>query len=477
MSLRWKLTALMTAVMVVSTVLVGTISYQSVQSRLMTEIDRSLVEATNRFFDRPNASVRFGPRGRVVVTVPERPLGIEQFVVQVADGQGQILAASENVTLPVFKLDQWSSTDQAVIQNLQSSQGELYRVRAVIVELGPSTVAIVQLGRDLAETTNILDDLQLRILTIGASIALLAAIAGWVIATGMTSRLRRLSGVAEEIASTTRLDFDVPIDGSDEVGRLGRSFRGMLQALARSKEQQQQLVQDAGHELRTPLTSLRMNVDVLRRHGDLTDEMRLQVLDDLNRDVEDLAQLVEEVLSLAVDPMTNPMSSSSEPVDLAVLLSDLVDRTQRRSGRTINFSFIHNDRDSQPHPIVMGQRVLIERAVANLLDNALKFDAGASPIDVSLKVTAEAGRDAGLHKGPDVGVITVRDRGLGIPPDELEAVFQRFHRSVKARALPGSGLGLAIVAEIARLHQGSYFARNHPDGGAEVGISFPLASS
>ena len=113
----------------------------------------------------------------------------------------------------------------------------------------------------------------------------------------------------------------------------------------------------------------------------------------------------------------------------------------------------------------MGQRIMIERAVANLVDNALKFDAGDSAIDVSLAVS------------PNSATVIVRDRGSGIPADELEAVFERFHRSVEARALPGSGLGLAIVAEVARLHQGSYFARNHPDGGAEVGISFPLASS
>ncbi|MFM7871737.1 MAG: hypothetical protein ACKPBG_08660, partial [Actinomycetota bacterium] len=91
MSLRWKLTIVMSAVMVTSAASIGFISYGSVESRLLTEIDRSLVEATTRFLDRPNPSVRFGPRGRVVVTVPERPLGIEQFVVQVSDRDGNVL--------------------------------------------------------------------------------------------------------------------------------------------------------------------------------------------------------------------------------------------------------------------------------------------------------------------------------------------------------------------------------------------------
>ena len=466
MSLRSKLAGLIFAVIVISVVLVGAVSFQSVETRLITEIDRSLVQATDRFLDRPNASVRFGPRGRVIVSIPERPLGIEQYVVQVSNEEGQIIAASADVELPTFDLARWSGTDRAVIETVQSIQGQLYRVRAVVVEIGPSVVAIVQLGRDLAETNNVLDALQRRILVVGAIVAILAAIAGWLIATGMTSRLRRFSTVAEEIASTTRLDLEVPVQGSDEVGRLGRSFRDMLRALARSKDQQQQLIQDAGHELRTPLTSLRMNLDVLRRHEGLAEDMRLQVLDDLNRDVQDLTLLVEEVLTLAADPGGNQSGSVTESFDLHAVVGDVVDRIKRRSGRTINYVRITSVGageaiDSNRPTEVCGQRLQIERAITNLLDNAVKFDAFDSAIDVTL----------------DGGTVTVRDRGPGIPPGEMKLIFERFHRSIASRSLPGSGLGLAIVADVARRHSGSYFARNHPEGGAEVGMTLPLANA
>lgn len=481
MSLRWKLTLIMSAVMVVSSALIGFISYHSVESRLLTEIDRSLVEATARFLDRPNPSVRFGPRGRVVVTVPERPLGIEQFVVQVSDRQGNVLAATDGVELPAADTaaivvpdesaetgpgepgaDESALADSGtgVVETVSSTSGHSYRVRTVAVDIGASGVVIVQVGRDLAETRNVLDDLQHRILIIGASIALLAALAGWFVASGTTSRLRRLSSTAEEIASTTRLDIDVPVAGADEVGRLGRSFHDMLKALSRSKEQQQRLVQDAGHELRTPLTSLRMNVDVLRRHDDMTVDLRSQVLDDLNRDAEELAQLVDEILTLAVESTSPPMSVPPEPIDMVGLVRDVAERMQRRSGRHIDVTV----RNGVDEPVVTGQRALIERAVTNLLDNAVKFDGSGDRIDIDLAVGAGAVS------------VTVRDRGPGIPRGEADLIFERFHRSDEARTLPGSGLGLSIVADVAGLHGGTYFARNHAEGGAEVGFSLPLAA-
>ena len=125
---------------------------------------------------------------------------------------------------------------------------------------------------------------------------------GWFIALTVTRRLERLALVAGEVASTGRLDVDVPVDGRDETGRLGRAFSGMLDALHRSKREQQQLVQDAGHELRTPLTSLRTNVSVLRRRFDnLPADAREQLLNDLDSETRELTDLVNELVELATE--------------------------------------------------------------------------------------------------------------------------------------------------------------------------------
>jgi len=110
--------------------------------------------------------------------------------------------------------------------------------------------------------------------------------------------------------------------------------------------------------------------------------------------------------------------------------------------------------------VVSAQRLLLERAITNLLDNAAKFDQTDQPIELS----ALRGR------------VAVRDHGPGIAPADLGHVFDRFFRAVAARSQPGSGLGLSIVTEVAAAHGGTTFAENHPDGGAVVGFTVPVLS-
>jgi len=296
---------------------------------------------------------------------------------------------------------------------------------------------------------HVLSDLSKRILLVGGIAVGVAAIAGWLFARGLTKSLRTLTSAASEVSTTGRLDIDVNANGRDEVGRLGTAFASMLGALSRSREEQQRLVQDAGHELRTPLTSLRTNVDVLRRHADLPAEMRVRVLDDLDTEVAELSSLVEEVVAVGSG------RTSDEPVRsmrLAEAVEVAAERVGRRTGRVID---VRTD-----DAVVSAQRLLLERAITNLLDNAAKFDQTDQPIELS----ALRGR------------IAVRDHGPGIAPADLDHVFDRFFRAVAARSQPGSGLGLSIVTEIAAAHGGSTFAENHPGGGAVVGFTVAVLS-
>lgn len=456
-SLRWKLAIVLGVISAATAIAVGLVSYHSMHQRLRTEIDRSLVQATDRFLDGPNGVRRIRIGGRVSIVIPERPLGIEQYVVHVASGAGDVIAATPGVTLPVLVAqdDAWSSSgaDGALVRTVTSAEGDRYRVRAVRVALPGERDLVLQLGRDYSETDNVLADLRARILGISAGIVVIAALLGAVIATGVTSRLRRLSRAAETIAETGDLSVDLQVAGNDETSRLARSFKDMVGALRQSRAQQQRLVQDAGHELRTPLTSLRTNIDVLRRHGDLPADMRDQILADLEHDITELGDLVEEIVTVAAHTDAHATDSEVvEPTDLGELVLGVVERFRRRTDRDILADVDHS--------VVLVRQANIERAVSNLLDNALKFDTGTGAIEV---VVAS-------------GTVTVCDRGPGIPSSELELVFGRFHRSDEARSLPGSGLGLSIVADAARVHNGGYFARNRLGGGAEVGFWLPLGS-
>jgi len=446
MSLRWKLMLLLVVIVGGVTTSVGIISYQSTQDRMMTEIDNSLGTATNvllnrRDSDRPGRQNNAGNNNGMIV-IPDRPLGIEQYVVQLTDRNGNILAATTGISLPPMQLSvDKQGIERPVIATLTGADGIQYRVRAEGFSVG-----IVQLGRDLSEVENVLTDLRSRTVLTGVIVALLSAILGWVIAASMTSRLRKLSSAAEHVALTGQFNVDTPSTGRDETAKLARSFKEMLEALSRSKEQQKRLVQDAGHELRTPLTSMRTNLDVMRRHPNMDQSMREQIMIDLERDAGDMAALVEEVVAIAAERHSNELP---EPIEMKSVTQSIVERASRRSGRDI----VVNADDS----IVIANHHMFDRAVSNLIDNALKFDTSSQQIEVT------------IHNGS----LTVSDRGIGIPEDEVQLIFERFHRSAASRSLPGSGLGLSIVADFAHAHDGSVFARNRVGGGSEIGFSLP----
>lgn len=442
MSLRWKVAALLAVIVSIGVAAVSYITYRTTDTRLMEEVDRSLVQATERFLQRPNANRPFRP-GNTVINIPERPLGIEQFVVQVSDRSGDVLASTEGVSLPMTAVDVNDLGEtRPSFESVTTAEGVDYRVRTVAVTLG-----VVQLGRDLTETNSVLADLRARMLIIAIAVAAVAALVGWLTVSGVTRRLRRLSTAVEEVATTGRLDVEAPRSGRDEAGRLGRTFADMLGALSRSREQQQRLVQDAGHELRTPLTSLRTNLDVLRKHTDVDPETRAQLVSDIDRDVSDLQALVEEVVSLAADQHTDELP---QPIVLREHVIAVVERAARRSGRSIDLV--------ADESVCVVRPQLFERAVSNLLDNALKFDTTGGAIDID--VTR--------------GTVTVSDRGPGIEDGQEQVIFERFHRATSARTMPGSGLGLSIVADVARTHGGEVFARRRTGGGAEVGFTLPV---
>jgi two-component system sensor histidine kinase MprB len=308
----------------------------------------------------------------------------------------------------------------------------------------------VQTARSLAENERLLAALRDQIVLAVVAVVAVAAGLAWLVARQVTLRLVRLTGAAEAVARTGRLDVDVPITGKDEAGRLGAAFSAMLGALARSREDQQRLVQDAGHELRTPLTSLRTNLAVLRRADRLTPAQRQDLLDDLDGEARELTGLVNELVELATDRRED---EPLQPVSLAAVADRVADRARRRHGREVHVS--------SDASLVLGRPGALERAVHNLVDNAVKFDAGGS---APIEVVVSAGR------------VEVRDRGPGIAALDRPRVFDRFYRAIDARSRPGSGLGLSIVRAVAEDHGGTVFVAPRDGGGTVIGMQLPTVA-
>jgi len=428
MSLRWRIAIALGVLAALATATVGFTSYFATRTRLYDEIDDSLAQATALVV----APVR---GGRVAPRVPGL---LSQFTVQHVDADGGVVTAGE-VDLPIDDVARdRAATEGPPVLRTVSVDGTPYRIETVSLPRGGA----VQVARDLSETERVLEALRRRTALIGAVVVAVAAVAGWLIAAGVTRSLRRLAGAADEVADTGRLDVSVPIVGDDEVGRLAHAFEEMLVALARARSEQQQLVEDAGHELRTPLTSLRTNAALLGRLDELAPSERERLLDDLRTEVEELVTMTNELVALAVGGLA---AEPDADVDLGEIAERVAAHARRRTGRVVQ---VH----AAP-AIVRGRPLALERAVSNLVDNACKFSE-TGPVEVTVAGTR----------------VEVRDHGPGIPPDVAASLFDRFSRASAARDHPGSGLGLAIVLDTVTAHGGRVFAHDHPDGGAVVGF-------
>jgi two-component system sensor histidine kinase MprB len=260
----------------------------------------------------------------------------------------------------------------------------------------------------------------------------------------------RLTRATEDVSETLDLSHRIDETGGDELGRLAHSFNTMLAALDDSRDAQRQLVADASHELRTPLTSIRANIELLQRAPSLDDDERRAMLRTADAQLRELTILVGDLVDLA-RPTGQPVE---EPQRLRLDL--LVEEVVERSGR--HTSDVDVRVRVQPTEVV-GSASRLHRAVANLLDNAIKW---SPPLGVVEVVVAD-------------GEVTVRDHGPGIAAEDLPHVFDRFCRAPDSRGLPGSGLGLAIVRQVAEVHGGVAEAERADGGGTLVRLRLPVA--
>ncbi len=333
MSLRLKIVAALVLLAACATAAVGISSYVSTRHELNEVVDRSLRDAAAnpvqllRYFGRGPG----GGRGRAWIRRGFRracrappPRVFDAVLAQIIAADGTVVRSPQSGELPVDDADRAVADGSMPASSRPRDvtiEGEAFRMLTIPIE----GVGAVQIARSSRETERALTVIRERTLLSVSLVMIGAAIVGWLIGRQVTRRLVRLTQAADDVAVTGRLDVEVPVSGSDETGRLGKAFNGMLGALARSRDQQQQLVQDAGHELRTPLTSLRTNVAVLRRMDDLAPEARRQLVDDLDSETKELTALVNELVELATDRRDD---EPAQDCDLAVLCEQAAARVQ-----------------------------------------------------------------------------------------------------------------------------------------------------
>ena len=311
--------------------------------------------------------------------------------------------------------------------------------------LSSSRDGLVRTARPLTETNATITRVRWLLIALTLGGALAAGLLGRLAANAVLRPVRALAGAVREVSATRDLNQRIPVSGRDELASLAADFNAMLAALDESQHAQQQLIADASHELRTPLTAHRANIELLAR-PDLPVEQRQRVLGAAVRAMERLSALVGDLIQAARDGRS---VDAREPLALDELVAAAVERAQHRA------SELRFESRLEPYRFV-GARSRLERAVDNVLDNAIKWSPPGGTVEVRLAD----------------GSLTVRDHGPGIAEADLPHVFDRFYRAAAARALPGSGLGLAIVKQTVDDHGGSVTVANADGGGALLTLRF-----
>ncbi len=334
----------------------------------------------------------------------------------------------------------------------------------VLTERAPEG-GVWQVALPLSDVDSTLTHLKLVLALVCLGGIALAAALGLLVSRAALVPVRRLTGAAERVARTQDLGHRIQAGEEDELGRLAGSFNTMLAALERSRLAQRQLVSDASHELRTPLTSVQANFDALAIGEELPARERARILAAAQAQLRELTVLVGDLVDLS---KTEIDEVEVEDVRLDLAAAGAIERARLHEVGGHSSTFVL---DAEPC-LVRAAPARLDRAIANLLDNACKWNPPTPP-------TPPAGRAGGPIDDPiEVrvrgGVLEVRDHGPGIAAEDLPRVFDRFYRAPGARARPGSGLGLAIVRQMAEAHGGAVHAANDPSGGARLTLELPV---
>jgi heavy metal sensor kinase len=404
------------------------------------------------------------------IALSYRPLvrdgDLDAAQISVEDGFMQVLGPDDRVvTFPPFdrplltadeKQRAFSGPYFLTRGETPNLDGDPVRLRVETLQVDGQTVTLV-VGATLEDREEALEGLVAQLLVVGPLALLLSSVGGYFLAGAALRPVEAMRRRAADISSD-RADQRLPLPrANDEIHRLGETLNDMLGRLESGLARERRFVADASHELRTPLTSLRTELELaLRRprsQAELEDALRSAA-----EEVERVVRLAEDLLVLArADDGRLPLSTSNHFVrEVLDAVAGRHDSQAALEGRSIEVS-------APADWIFAGDRLRLDQALGNLVDNALRHGKGA----IRLEAIAE---DATI-------AFRVSDEGAGFPPDFLPHAFERFSRADVARSEAGAGLGLAIVDAVARAHGGSVGAENLPGGGAAITIRVPATTS
>lgn len=473
MSIRLRFTLLYTLILAVTLAIFGIALYVIQANETLRSLKLDLSQSANRLAE---AALRVASRPLPDESVPPvSPIPFDQFssdqafrtfpereIRRILDETGDLVASPfgrvEDV-LPLSaeglqtlqKKQEWWSTE------IVSAEKMLIYSRPVIVN--DEVVYIVQVARPLTERDRTLQSLATTLVFAGGVVVLIAFGVGWILSGITLYPIHRITQTAQEIGD--RRDFAQRVDYKgppDEVGQLANTFNSMLgrlqeafQKVEHALQLQRDFVADVSHELRTPLTTLRGNLGLLGRNPDMSHEEETDIIGDMVDESDRLIRLVNELLLLARADAGR--SLAKEPLDLPSILDEVRRQAQHLDPQR------HIQLTMLPELKVIGDRDALKQVLLIVLDNALKH----STEDIHISASGQGSR-VEIH---------IQDFGEGIPPENLEHVFDRFYRGENASIIVGLGLGLPIAKSLVEGMSGNITIESELDKGTTVILELP----
>jgi heavy metal sensor kinase len=408
---------------------------------------------------------------------PASPLKFSWLFYEVVATDGTIVYRSENLppdvlpeihrrrdaasaAAPVFET---ASIAPGAMPLAQSDRIRLVRLQLQVDDGDPYTLLVAGSLHPVQASVRHLRTLLLATFSLSV---LAAAIASWILAGRALAPIGRIAEQAERFTAANLGERIAPDPGEDEISRLVAVINAMLDRLETAFRAQERFIADASHELKTPLSVLMAEAQILEQQARRPEEYG-QFVSSTQDQLRQLTRLIDSLLTLARADAGFPLSRT-EPVSLNDVVTEATQRceamAQHRMVRLV--PRLVPPTGEGVEPIVEGDRHLLRTVVENLVRNAVRY----SPIEQAVEI------EVGLT--PQSATVTVRDDGPGIPPEDLERVFNRFFQIPRGDvSTQGAGLGLAIARGVVQLHRGTISAQNRLEGGCAFTIELPLRAS
>ncbi|WP_147805046.1 sensor histidine kinase [Alkalicoccus halolimnae] len=367
------------------------------------------------------------------------------------DGSTQLSVTSQNTRLsliPVFEAEAQSESAESFI-----FEGERYASARVPLLWEGGAVVTLEVVEPLDMYEQTMQTLRIALIFASLAVLLPSFLAARSLSNFVLRPIKALVATMKQIeAEGTFKKIELKNNGKDELAEMGRTFNHMMDLLKANYEKQQQFVSDASHELKTPLTVIGSYAQLLKRRGSERPEVFEESVEAISSEAERMREMTEQMLALAAGENS---ALEKESIDLSPVFEKVSVQLGRTREREIEIQ-------AEPGSFVYGNELQLKQLAYLLIENALKYSSEAVRVAVKQK--------------DDSVLASVTDRGVGIAPEDLPHIFERFYRVDKAREREkgGTGLGLAIAESIASSHGGEIQAESVVGLGTTFTVSFPF---